>query len=354
MRPLTIVAAFALVLAGCANVEADAKSATPTAVPVRTAIVTVRSLTPRILATGVLGGKEEVPLSFKIGGIVARVLVDGGERVRAGQLLAELAPAEIQSEVGKAQQGRAKAQRDLARARALHADSVATLEQLQDATTAFEIAEENVRIAEFNRRYAAIRAPANGVVLRRLAEPGQFVTPGSDVLTVRTDGRGVVLRAGLPDRDVVRLRSGDSTTVRFDAYPGEAFRGRVSQIASASSPTSGTYDVEIALDAKAARLASGLIGRAEIAARGSAEYPVVPIDALLEAEGDSAIVYVLAPAGDRAVRRRVRIAQLDGALVAIASGVSSGDQVIVRGGAYVDDGTRVKVSAALVAAKEDR
>jgi RND family efflux transporter MFP subunit len=151
----------------------------------------------------------------------------------------------------------------------------------------------------------------------------------------------VVLRAGLPDRDAVRIRLGDEATVRFDALPGERFAARVTQRASAATPGSGTYDVELALEPRAQSLASGLIGRAEIRTRAEAATPALPLEALVEADGDSAHVFVVAAGGDRATRRAVRIGRIVGDAVAIASGVETGEWVVVRGAAYLDDGARI-------------
>lgn len=345
VRRLSALTVAAGLLTACTDGHASDSHETLRSTPVQVLTVTTRPLSPRIGATGTVGGKEEVSLSFKVGGVISRILVDEGATIREGQLLAELAPVEITSEVAKAREGREKALRDLTRVRALQADSVATLEQLQDATTALQVAEQNVKIAEFNLRYASIRAPANGVVLRRQAEPGQLAAPGSTVLTVRSAARGMVLRAGLADRDVLRVRVGDEAQITFDAFPGKTFAGRVSQVAPSSSAATGTYEVEIALGGDGAKLASGLVGHAIIAAHAEGEYPMIPLDALLEADGDSATIFVIAPSGNKAVRRRIVVAQIDGAHAAVASGLTSGERVIVRGAAFVDESTPIVIVA---------
>ncbi len=326
----------------CGRSEA-APAVTVEPVPVTVAAVGSVAGASTITAVGTLGAKDETPLAFKIGGVVQRVSAEAGMRVRAGTVLAELASTEIAAEVEKARQGRAKAERDLARAKALYKDSVATLEQLQDATTAFEVAESNVKIAEFNRQYAVVRAPSDGVVLKRGVEASQLVGPGQMVVLFRSEGRGMVLRAGLPDRDAVRVRIGDAAAVRFDAYPGETFRGRVSQIAAGATGGSGTYEIEVALDGARA-LASGLVGRVELQPKGGARVPSVPAEAVLEADGDSATVFVLAPDGAHAQRRRVRVGALSGDQLPVLAGLEAGAQVIVAGASWVRDGGPVKTT----------
>ncbi|MGH7672971.1 MAG: efflux RND transporter periplasmic adaptor subunit, partial [Gemmatimonadales bacterium] len=236
-----------LAAAGCARVKAADRTADHR-VPVRVAPLTVERVALPVTATGTLGPKEEIALGFKVGGVVARVRVDEGQAVRAGETLAALDLGEIDPAVARAQSAADKAERDLARASRLYADSVATLSQVEDARTGRDVAVAELQAATFNRRHAIIVAPSSGVILRRSAESGELVPPGATVLVLGSDARGKVVRAGLADRDVVRLRRGDSATVRFAALPGRVFAGRVTEIAAAADPLTGTYRVEVALD----------------------------------------------------------------------------------------------------------
>lgn len=336
---------FVIAVAACSRPDASANEvATVAPRPVVVRAVEERPLSSTIAAAGTIAGKEEITLAFKIGGVVSRVLVEEGQLVAAGQVLAELSPDEIAAAAGKAREARQKAQRDLDRVRALHQDSVATRVQLDDATTALRVAEEDVRAVEFNRTHAVIRAPAAGVILRRHVEPGQMTAAAAPVLAMRTNRRGLVMHVGVIDRDVVRLRAGDRASITLDAYPGRTFPARVVTIPAAASPGSGTFDVELALESGAVSLASGLIGRADIAAQASGTYPVLPLDALVEADGDSAVVFVVPAGSDRAERRAIRIAHLDPGAVAASSGIRAGEMVVVRGGAWLNDGDRVSVT----------
>ncbi|MGH7711578.1 MAG: efflux RND transporter periplasmic adaptor subunit [Gemmatimonadaceae bacterium] len=333
-------------LASACGGDADARVANgdvSLAVPVRVETIAARSVAPSVTGTGMLAGKEEIALSFKIGGVVSRVTVDEGVSVQQGQILAELSQTEIASEVEKASQARMKAQRDFERAKGLYRDSVVTLEQLQDATTAVEVAESNLRIARFNRDWSVIRAPASGIILRKTVEVSQLVSPGTSVLVMRTARKGLVLRVGLSDRDALRLRLGDRAVVRFDALPGESFAGSVAQIASAADAATGTYEVEVAIPAPGRALASGLVGTVEITPRSTVSVPLVPIESLVEGDGDSATVYVLSPDAKRALRRRVHVAFITGTSAAIPSGIGDGERIITSGAGYVRDSSLVRL-----------
>jgi len=212
------------VLAGCGG---HARSGAAPEVVVVTAPVEFAQVAPPVLASGVLAGQSEVPLAFKIGGVIARLDAEAGQGVRAGQAIASLQAAEIDAAVAKAQAAADKSERDYARARALVADSVITRTLFDDAGTARDVARSDLRTARFNQRYAAIVAPAAGTVLRRLAEPGQTVGPGTPIVVFSADGSGQVVRVGLADRDVVRVRAGDTATVTFGALPGRTWSGHV-------------------------------------------------------------------------------------------------------------------------------
>ena len=312
---------------------------------VRAAPVIDTVLARPIVATGTVAPADEIALGFKTGGVIERIAVDAGDPVRAGQTLASLDLREIDASLAKARSGAAKAERDLDRARRLYADSVVTLVQHQDAETAAELARADLEAAAFNRRYAVIVAPASGVVLRRAAEPGENISAGATVLVVgsRGAGRGNVLEIGLADRDAFSVRKGDPALARFDALPGREFAGRLTRIGAAADPVTGTYEVEIALDGAGA-LAAGLVGRAEIRPARGTSATLIPIEAVLEADGADATVYTLSADGKRAERRRITIAFIEGSRVAVSGGLEGASRVLADGAAYLDDGAAVRVA----------
>jgi RND family efflux transporter MFP subunit len=340
----TTILGSALVIAigACGGTDGDGGKLPPPPIAVRVAPVSRDAISRPVIGTGTLGPKDEITLGFKVGGVVSRVAVDPGAQVRAGQVLATLDTREIDAAVTRAQSGAEKARRDHARAERLYRDSVFTLQQAQDAATANEVAQADLGAALFNRRYAVIVAPAGGVVLARRAEPGELVSPGTPILILGSRDRGSVIRVGLADHDLVRVRSGDRAQARFDVFPDRSFSGRVTEIAAAADPSTGTYTIEIALP-DAGSLPSGLVGRVEILPATQDTATVVPIEAMLEADGSEATVFALSSDGSMAERRRVIVAFLTEDRVAVRRGLEAVRSVITDGAAYLRDGTRVKV-----------
>lgn len=316
-------------------------------VPIRTAPVATESFAAPVVATGTLGAEAETPLGFKIGGVVSRILVDEGDNVAAGQLLAVVDQGEIDAAVTKAQAAASKAERDLARAKSLYRDSVISLDRMQDAATARDVAAADLKTADFNRRYAAIRAPSAGTIQRRLAEAGQTVAPGTPVLLLAVRGRSGVVRVGLADRDAARITSGDPAELRFGILPDRTFRGRVSRIAPVATAGAGTYEAEVQLEEKGPWADRGVVAGlvAEVTIRPARTSPVtsIPIAALTEADGDSAFVFVVDQAGGAAVRRTVHIAGMNGDRAVIRSGLDGARLVVTDGAAFLKDGATVAI-----------
>ena len=342
-RPLAVAVVLSLAAAGCGNgVQDEAVRATP----VRVAPVETAPLDPAIRAVGLLATANEVRLSFKAGGIVAAIHVEQGARLLKGQVLATLMQDEVSAAVAQARALADKADRDLERGQALLADEVATLEQLENLVTARDVAHATLRAAAFNARFSRIEAPGDGILLRRLAEPGELVAAGQPVLVAGLTGGGWIVRASLADRDIVKIAPGTRATITVDAFPGRRFDGAVTELASAADPMSGTYEVQLAVDPQGARFLSGMVAKVEFEVSTSVAVPVLPVSALLEADGSVAVVYVVAPGEDVARRVAVRIGRLVGERVEVLGGLVGGEQVVTEGAAYLRDGKTVRVIGA--------
>lgn len=347
-RALALLAALAAApAAGCGVPDAPAATTQPVKeVPVRVAPVRREMIARPVHASGRVGHDSEARLSFKVGGVVARILVDEGAHVRRGQLLATLDPREIDAQLSSAESARVKAERDLARAQVLRREDAVPGEVLDDATTAAEVARATAAAARFNRRFSEVRAPADGVVLSRPVEPGEVVGPGTPILLMGAGGGAVerVVRVGLADRDVVRLAPGDPAEIRLDALPDRMLTGSVVEIAPAASPSTGLFEVKVRIagpapgrTAAAAPLAAGMVAEVEIQPRATEPVTTVPLAALVDADGARGRVFALAPDRRHALPRDVSIGFLFGDRVALAGGLDGVAEVVSEGAPYLDE-----------------
>jgi RND family efflux transporter MFP subunit len=332
--------------AGCSKKEAASGTVPETSIPVATAQVVRQPLSTPVVGSGVLASKKEARLSFKTGGIIAAIRVDEGQTVRKGQVLATLNLTEINSQVAQARNSFDKAQRDMERVQRLYADSAATLEQMQNATTGYEVASSALTSVRFNQQYSVITAPEDGRILRRLMEEGELVSAGREVFLFAGSGAGEgwIVRTGIADRDMVKLKIGDKGKLTLDAWPGQTFPATITEIAAAADPVNGTFEVELKVDPQGKKMVTGLVARVEIFPSGQPEMLVVPIEALAEADGDRAWVYTLDQDGTNAKRTAIRTAGIYGDVIAVQEGLTEGGTVITKGTSYLTDGARVKIA----------
>jgi RND family efflux transporter MFP subunit len=304
--------------------------------------VVFREISLPVRTSGKLAAVTESRLSFKTGGIVEDIHVDEGQDVRAGQLLAQLDLDEIEAQVAQARSAYGNAKRDYERAQRLYADSVVTLEQVQDAETGLEIARSAFEIASFNLEHSVIRAPNDGKILRRFVEVHELIGPGSPVFVFGSSGGGWVVRVGVTDRDMLRIEIGDSASITFDAYPGIAFPAAVDEIAQAADPLSGAYEVELLVDPGERKLVSGFVAGVDIFPKEAYPYHLIPVEAIVEADGQQAYVFVPVEAGG-VQKIGVETGPLFGDLVAVSGGLAGHATVVTEGAAYLSEDSVIKV-----------
>lgn len=339
---LVLAGFLGVVGGGCDHAVPEAAAqAREAALRVRTAPVGKGPIDKPIRGTGVVLPKQTMDLSFKLGGVLASVDVDDGQRVKKGQLLARIDPTEVAANVAQAQESLAKAERDAARTRTLHDGKVVTQSDLDNAKTGVSIAKSASVAAGFNLRHTVLVAPADGWIDLRSAEPGEVVAPGRPVLRFSSESKGWLMKVALVDRDALALTSGSLAEITLDAAPAHTLTGKVENIATAADSRTGTFAVEIALDKSEQQLRSGLTAKVRFPQQIAAPF-VVPIAALSSGDRDRAVVF--AADGGVAKRVPVRVAFLDGDRAAIAEGLEGVSSVIISGVADLREGAAIDVA----------
>ncbi|MGL5891421.1 MAG: efflux RND transporter periplasmic adaptor subunit [Bacteroidia bacterium] len=298
-----------------------------------------------VAAGGQFTTDDETILSFKTGGIISSVLVKEGDAVRRGQLLATLDVTEISAVVNQAKLGLEKAERDLKRAENLYRDSVATLEQTENARTAKDLAVQQLRAAQFNLQHSEIRAVNDGYILRKFANTGQLAGPGTPVFqTNGATGKKWLMRLGVSDREWAKISIGDSASITTDAFPGKKMKATVSRRAEAADPYTGAFIIELTVSVpEGVKLAAGMFGKAVIAASAKADVWEIPYTALLDGNAGTGYIFITTN-GKTAKRIPVKIAAINGNSVHLSEGPQENQRVIVSGSAYLTDGSPIIIT----------
>lgn len=343
-----IIFLFLTLLAACnsTSVSEDKKPVTDSIESrsfVKLAPVLKESPSASIRSLGVVISKTEAKPSFKTGGIIDRAEFKEGDFVRQGQLMATLILNEINAQLEQAREGVIKAERDLQRAENLHADSVATLEQVQNATSALVVARQNLEIAQFNRQFSEVRAPISGKIVKKLLHAGEIAGPGMPVGVILGVGKqDWRLKSGLVPEDWSQVDKGHPAQVELEAYPGQTFKAVVSDKAVITTDRSGTLEVELTLTELPPSLAAGMIGRISIPLEISVMYTTIPIDALVNTNGRQANVFTID--NQRAVAVPILIDRILGDRVMVEKGLENIDSVVTIGAVYLESGDHVSMA----------
>jgi len=346
MKYLTIIIAIAgICFMACKSHETkttEKEKADISATFVKTAPVEQYHESGNIQVTGIIMSESEAKPSFKTGGIIHKTYVKEGDMVKKGQLLATLIMDEIDAQVRQAEEGLIKAERDMFRVKKLYADSVATLEQVQNTATGYEVAKRTAEIARFNRNYSEVRSPISGKIIKQIMRTGELTGPGTPVFAIMGIGsQDWIIKAGLIDRDWARVKTGDKVVVKMDAYPGQSFEAYISNKTSVGGSASGTFDVELKFRKTPPNLAAGLTSDVMIYTDSKANFNIIPIEALVKTNGNTAYVYTVED--DKAKKLKLIIGKLVGDKVAVSHGLEGIKEVVTTGAMFLEEGDQVRI-----------
>jgi multidrug efflux system membrane fusion protein len=304
---------------------------------------------------GEVRARQESALSFRVGGNLVRRLVDVGDAVRAGQVLAELDPGDLrlQTEAARAQASAANAElqraaAERARYQALLADQLVSRSAYEQADTAYraaagqaQAARANLDVARNQAGYTQLRAPRDGVIATRQAEAGQVVGAGQVIFTLAGDG-GREVAIALPEARIRDYRVGQPALVELWNAPGARLPGRIREIAPAADPQARTYAARVALAPQAEQAVElGQSARVYLA-DAAGEAPLrVPLSALQRRNGAGAAVWVVDPATRKLRLAPVRTGAYGEDGVPVLSGISAGDWIVQAGGHLLREGQAV-------------
>lgn len=349
-----VAGVLAVALLGYLAFGRAAPVAAPTEqLPLVSVVVPGRSIVARtISATGSLAARREMPVGVSgEGGMITRVLVEPGQWVGKGQILALVdrsvavqTSASLAAQINVAKSDAAIAQSELDRARQLIDRGFISKADLERKAATRDAALARVRVAQATLGEAQartsrldIRAPAAGLVLTRAVEPGQVVGPGSGVLFRLAEGGQMELRAQVSEADLPGLPVGSQARIT-PVGGSDVFTGSVWQVSPVIDPQTRQGIARIALAYDPALRPGGFASAAIVA--GSTNVPQLP-NASIQSDDKGSYVYVVAP-DQKIVRRAITIGEVSDRGVAIAQGLDGTERVVLSAGAFLAAGQKVK------------
>ena len=349
---LAILIAYFMFQGAGENAGAAGEDGPARALPTVTVIVPgSQAISNVISATGSLAARREMPVGVAgEGGQISRVLVDAGDWVGAGQVLATI-ESSVQSQqvnsasaqVEVARSDLALAQAELDRALQLVARGFISQADIDRKTATRDAARArvNVAAAQLNELRAragrlAIRAPAAGLVLARNVEPGQVVSSGSGALFVLAQGGEMEMNAQLSEADLSRLSVGQNATIT-PVGTSETYTGQIWQLSPTIDPQSRQGTASIALSYQEG-LRPGGFASAEIVS-GSVDAPMLP-ESAVQSDAEGNYVFII-DENNIVVRRAITIGEVSNAGITIRDGLSGNERVVQSAGAFINVGDEV-------------
>lgn len=348
----------ALTLVGAALALSACSRPAPTEEPIRAVkVMTVGADSMRSGSeyAGEVRARVESRLGFRVGGKMVRRQAEAGQRVRAGDVLAQLDPQDYQlaAQAARAQVSAAQTNRDLAAAdykrykelRDRNFISGAELERreanLKAAQAQLDQAQAQGAAQGNQAAYTTLVADVSGVVTAVEAEPGQVVAAGTPVVRIAQDGpRDVVF--SVPEDKVARVTVGSGVAVRAWATHG-VVQGSVREVAASADPVTRTFVVKVALPADSALALGSTVTAVPQALDRSGDAVVKLPTSALRQDGQTSAVWVLEPASMTVKLQPVVIATADGNEAVVSSGLQPGMQVVTAGVHVLSPGQKVSI-----------
>ena len=331
-----------LLLGACqseAPSEAENSEEETPPVPVETSAPVRGDVYAMYTGTAPIEAYAEADVIAKVAGEVRELLVEEGEQVSKGQVLARLDGERLRLELNESQAKLRKLQRDYERNIDLKAKGLISDGDFEKIKYEMEALEAAFNLASLELDYTQIRAPIEGVVAERFVKLGNTISEG-DALFKVTSLDPLVAYLHVPEREYRHISPGQPVGIEIDALADETIVAAVSRVSPIVDPQTGTFKITVEIVDKTRRIKPGMFGRIGVIYDVHENALQIPRSAIIEDQG-AASVFVID--GDRATRRPVSTGFSNRGMVEITNGLQDGEQVVTVGQGSLKQDSRVTV-----------
>mgnify|MGYP001827290935 FL=1 len=324
--------ACALILGACAQDEGPDSESTETeeeiiAVPVEVGLPTRGDIFAVYSGTAPIEAFAEADVIAKVAGEVREILVEEGDNVRKGQVLARLDGDRLRLELSQSEANLNKLQRDYERNVDLKEKGLISTGDFDKIRYEMEALEASYNLARLELDYTQIRAPIDGVVSNRYVRLGNTVSVNDPVFEV-TSLDPLVAYLHVPEREYRNIREGQIVGIDIDALAGQRIVAAVTRVSPVVDPNTGTFKITIEISDEQRRIKPGMFGRISIVYDQHVNVLQVPRSAILEDDGETSVFVV---EDDKAMRRQVVTGYSNAGKIEVVEGLTDDDQVITVG-----------------------
>lgn len=331
-----------LLLGGCqpqTGPEADDSGEETPPIPVETSVPVRGDVYAMYTGTAPIEAFAEADVTAKVGGEVRELLVEEGDDVNKGQIMARLDGERLRLELNESEAKLRKLQRDYERNVDLQAKGLISDGDFEKIKYEMEALEAAFNLASLELDYTQIRAPIDGVVAQRFVKLGNTIKEGDALFRV-TSLEPLVAYLHVPEREYRNVDPGQPVGIEIDALAGETIAASVSRVSPVVDPQTGTFKITVEIVDARRRIKPGMFGRIGVVYDVHEDALQIPRSAIIEDQGAASVFVV---EDDRAVRRAVQTGYGNKGMVEIISGLQDGEQVVTVGQASLKQDSRVNV-----------
>jgi len=316
-------------------------------IPVEVAEVTLGDISAYFSGTATIEAEEETDVVAKVGGVVEKIFSEEGNYIKKGQVLAKLDDEKLLVQVEQAKATLKKLENIYQRNEELFKKSLISAEEFQRTKYEYEHQKAAFDLAQLDLNYSSIRAPISGVVAERKVKVGNMVLPNQATFRVTSlDPLLAVLH--VPERQIAKLRVGQSAKLGIDAVKDKEFVGKIKRISPVVDPATGTVKVTVEMHDPSRQLKPGMFARLNIIYDVRKNTMLVPKDAIM-AEDKESSVYVVKDS--LALRQVVEIGYVNTSHIEVLSGLAPQDTVVTTGKGSLKDSSKVEMVETKLAKK---
>jgi membrane fusion protein, multidrug efflux system len=289
--------------------------------------------------TAPLQADQEATVVAKVAGEVREILVEEGDRVKAGQVLARLDGDRLRFELQQTEVNLRKLEREYQRTVELLSRKLVAASAVDNARSEMEWLKAARDLAQLNLGYTEIRAPIAGVVSARHIKVGNTINVNDRTFQV-TDLDPLIAEVHVPEREFAKLRPEQAATIVVDALASTNFVGRVQRISPTLDPATGTFKATIEVLDPKHELKPGMFARVGIVLERRAAALRIPRGAIVEAEGAPT---VFVANGDKAEQRSIKTGLTNAGLIEVIEGLSGEERIVVVGQNGLKSGSSIRL-----------
>ena len=344
---MVLTASLSVGLSGCGDVDAKISDAASSdiqtemaALPVQVASANKGDIFATYHITAAISADAEAPVLAKVEGEVIQILVEEGDRVVAGQVLARLDGEKLRLQMLQAKSALDQVRNEYERFVNLQKKGLVSASSVEGLNFDMDALNAGYELQRLNYSYTKIRAPISGVVSARDVKIGQHVDRSESTFKITNTSR-LVAYLKIPQSELAKFSAGQTAEIYVDAMPETTFAATIARISPTVDARNGTFRATAYIDNKAALLAPGMFARFDIAYEKHVDALLIPAAALIR-EDRQTVVYVVT---DGAAERRTIVTGIESnGRVEVLEGLAANEQIIVTGQGSLRDGSKVLAS----------